>query len=57
MKVSNYKLCSSGIKEEKIQNKNRGMELRLPFREGLIMKIKRLLLLGVRKAKCKRKEF
>ena len=27
MKVLNYKLCSSGIKEDKIQNKNKGMEL------------------------------
>ena len=26
MKVSNSKLCSSGNKEEKIQNKDKGME-------------------------------
>ena len=41
MKVLNYKLCSSGIKE-KVQNKNKGMELRLPFKEGLFLEIKRL---------------
>ena len=44
MKVPNYKLCSSGIKEEKVQNKNKEMELRLPFKEGLILEIKRLSL-------------
>ena len=44
MKVLNYKLCSSGIKEEKIQNKNKAMELGLPFKEGLILEIKRLSL-------------
>ena len=44
MKVLNYKLCSSGIKEDKIQNKNKGMELRLPFKEGLILEINRLSL-------------
>ena len=44
MKVLNYKLCSNGIEEDKIQNKNKGMELRLPFKEGLILEIKRLSL-------------
>ena len=42
MKVLNYKLCSSAIKEEKIQNKNKALELGLPFKEGLILEIKRL---------------
>ena len=41
MKVLNYKLCSRGIKQDKIQNKNKGMELRLPFKEGLILEINR----------------
>ena len=41
MKVPNYKLCSSRLKEEKVQNKNKGIELRLPFKEGLILEIKR----------------
>ena len=44
MKVPNYKLYSSGIKEEKVLNKNKGIELRLPFKEGLILEIKRLSL-------------
>ena len=33
MKVPNYKLSSGGIKE-KVQNKNKGMELRLTFQRG-----------------------
>ena len=44
MKILNYKLCSSGIEEEKIQNKNKGIELRLPFKEALILEIRRLSL-------------
>ena len=44
MKLSNYKLCSCGIKEKRIQNKNKGMDLRLPFKEGLILDIMRLSL-------------
>ena len=44
MKALNYKLRSNGIIEEKIQNKNKGMELRLPFKEGLILEIKRFSL-------------
>ena len=44
MKVSNYKVCGSGNKGEKIQNKDKGIELRLPFKEGLTLEIKRLSL-------------
>ena len=44
MKVPNYKLSSSGIKEQKVQNRNKGMELKLPLKEGLILEIKMLSL-------------
>ena len=41
MKVSNYKLCSGGNKEEKIRKKT-GVELRSPFKESLTLEIRRL---------------
>ena len=44
MKVSNCKFCSRANKEEEIKNKDKGMELRLPFKEGLILDIKKLSL-------------
>ena len=44
MKVSNYNLCSFGNKEEKILNQDKKTKLRLPFKEGLTLEIKRLSL-------------
>ena len=40
--VSDYKRCKSGNEEKKIQNKDKGMDLRLPFKERLTLEIKRL---------------
>ena len=39
MKVSDYKRCNSGTNEAKIQNKDKGMELSLPFKESMTLEI------------------